>query len=214
MSCGEGKKSDKPLRSGFTTGACSAAAAKAATIALITQKEVREIEIVLPIGQLHTFAVDSCLIGPGEVTCAVIKDAGDDPDCTHGAHMTATVAWTDCPGEIELDRGAGVGVITKPGLGLDVGSAAINPVPRKNITEMVREGAGEALSARGLRVVISVPGGEEMAKQTQNDRLGILGGISILGTTGIVVPFSTAAFKVSIVQGIDVARAAGYATIE
>jgi cobalt-precorrin-5B (C1)-methyltransferase len=210
MNAGEGKKPDKGLRSGFTTGACSAAAAKAATYALAFQQPVGQIEIVLPIGQKHTFAVERCEFTADEATCAVVKDAGDDPDCTHGAHLTATARWTDRPGEIELDRGSGVGLVTKPGLGLEVGTAAINPVPRRNITEMVREAAGAALASRGLRVVISVPGGEEMAKQTQNDRLGIVGGISILGTTGIVVPFSTAAYKASIVQGIDVARATGH----
>ncbi|HEX4150222.1 MAG TPA: cobalt-precorrin-5B (C(1))-methyltransferase [Pirellulales bacterium] len=213
MNAGEAKKPDRALRSGFTTGACSAAAAKAATQALVTRQSVGQIEIVLPIGKTHTFVVERCELAAAEATCAVVKDAGDDPDCTHGAHLTATVSWTDRPGEIELDRGSGVGLVTKPGLGLEVGTAAINPVPRRNITDMVREAAGDALAARGLRVVISVPGGEEMAKHTQNDRLGIVGGISILGTTGIVVPYSTAAYKASIVQGIDVARAAGNHTV-
>lgn len=204
---------DKQLRSGFTTGACSAAAAKAATLALLTQQTVSEVEIALPIGRRQSFAVERCEFSPAEATCSVIKDAGDDPDCTHGAHLTATVSWTDRPGGIELDRGPGVAVITKPGVGLDVGAPAITPVPRRNIIDMAREAAGDSLAGCGLRVVISVPGGEEMAKKTQNERLGILGGISILGTTGIVVPFSTGAFKVSIIQGIDVARAAGQDTV-
>jgi cobalt-precorrin-5B (C1)-methyltransferase len=203
----------KSLRSGFTTGACSAAAAKAATVALLTQQSVAQIDITLPIGRKQRFDVERCELSPTQATCAVVKDAGDDPDCTHGAHLTATVTWTDRTGEIEIDRGAGVAVITKPGVGLDVGTPAITPVPRRNIIDMVREAAGEALAERGLRVIISVPGGEEMAKKTQNERLGILGGISILGTTGIVVPFSTGAFKVSISQGIDVARAAGHDTV-
>lgn len=205
----EPKKAEQGLRSGFTTGACSAAAAKAATLALLTQQAITEIGIMLPIGRAQEFAVETCNVTVEAATCVVVKDAGDDPDCTHGAHLTATVAWTDRPDQVEIDRGPGVGLITKPGLGLDVGSPAINPVPRRNITEMVREAAGASLASRGLRVVISVPGGEEMARHTQNERLGILGGISILGTTGIVIPFSTAAFKASIVQGIDVARAAG-----
>jgi cobalt-precorrin-5B (C1)-methyltransferase len=203
----------KPLRTGWTTGACSAAAAKAAAVALVGQRVVKEIEVTLPIRKKHTFAVERCEFTPLEATCSVIKDAGDDPDCTHGAHLTATVSWTDKPDTIELDRGQGVAVVTKVGLGLEVGGPAINPVPRKNITEMVREGAGEALATRGVRVIISVPGGLEMAKKTQNDRLGLFGGISILGTTGIVIPFSTAAYKASISQGIDVAIAAGCATI-
>jgi cobalt-precorrin-5B (C1)-methyltransferase len=210
MSVGEGKKPERGLRSGFTTGACSAAAAKAATQALVSQQSVQEIEIVLPIGRPHTFAVERCEFSGEQATCAIIKDAGDDPDCTHGAHLTATVEWTRHAGQIELDRGSGVGLITKPGLGLEVGTAAINPVPRRNISDMVREAAGDSLATRGLKVVISVPDGELMAKKTQNDRLGIVGGISILGTTGIVVPFSTAAFKASIVQGIDVTRAGGH----
>lgn len=203
----------KKLRSGWTTGACSAAAAKAAVIALATQKPVKEIEITLPMGTKHTFRVERCEFTPDQATCSVVKDAGDDPDCTHGAHLTATVSWLDQAGVIELDRGPGVATVTKEGLGLPVGGPAINPVPRKNISEMVKEGAGEALGTRGVRVVISVPGGLEMAKKTQNDRLGLLGGISILGTTGIVVPFSTAAYKASIAQGIDVAVAAGLDTV-
>lgn len=203
----------KKLRTGWTTGACSAAAAKAATIALRTQQLVKEVETTLPIGEKHTFSIERCEFSPMEATCSVIKDAGDDPDCTHGAHLTAIVSWTNNPGVVELDRGLGVAVVTKEGLGLQVGGPAINPVPRKNITEMVREGAGDALATHGLRVVISVPCGEEMAKKTQNDRLGLIGGISILGTTGIVVPFSTAAFMASIAQGIDVSLAAGLDTI-
>jgi len=167
----------------------------------------------LPIGRKHTFAVERCDIAPHEAVCSVIKDAGDDPDCTHGAHLTATVSWIESPGLVQLDRGSGVAVVTKEGLGLEVGGPAINPVPRKSITEMAKEGAGDALATRGLRVVISVPDGEEMARKTQNDRLGLIGGISILGTTGIVVPFSTAAYKASISQGVDVALAAGLDTI-
>jgi cobalt-precorrin-5B (C1)-methyltransferase len=203
----------KPLRTGWTTGACSAAAAKAAAIALVEQRPVKEIEVTLPIRKKHTFAVERCVYSSLEATCSVVKDAGDDPDCTHGAHLTATVSWTDQPDTVELGGGQGVAVVTKEGLGLEVGGPAINPVPRKNITEMVREGAGTALATRGVRVIISVPGGLEMAKKTQNDRLGLLGGISILGTTGIVIPFSTAAYKASISQGIDVALAAGCGTL-
>ncbi|OGR51037.1 MAG: cobalamin biosynthesis protein CbiD, partial [Elusimicrobia bacterium GWA2_38_7] len=148
-----------------------------------------------------------------EATCSVIKDAGDDPDCTNGAELTATVLWINQKGAIVLDRGQGVAVITKKGLGLEVGGPAINPVPRKNITEMVQETAGPFLNEQGLKVLISVPRGEEMAKETQNERLGILGGISILGTTGTVVPFSTAAYKASIAQGIDIVLAAGHDTV-
>ena len=213
MSAGAAGKPEKQLRSGFTTGACSAAAAKAATLALATQQSIENVEITLPKGIKHVFAVESCRFSPAEATCVVVKDAGDDPDCTHGAHLTATVSWIDRAGEVEIDRGRGVATITRAGIGLAIGAPAINPVPRRNITEMVREAAGPSLDERGVRVVLSVPEGEEMAKKTQNERLGILGGISILGTTGIVVPYSTAAFKTSIVNGIDVAIAAGMETI-
>ena len=202
---------DKPkgkLRTGFTTGACSSAAAKAATLVLLDQKSIQEVEIALPIGKRVTFKVQRCEFSATQATCSVIKDAGDDPDCTHGAHLTATVSWLGEP-KILLEPGSGVGVITKPGLGLDVGGPAINPVPRKNITAMIQEALGAVAHDRGVQVILSVPGGEEMAKKTLNARLGILGGISILGTTGIVVPFSTAAYKASITQGIDVALSRG-----
>ncbi len=199
----------KQLRTGWTTGACSAAAAKAATHVLIHQKPLQSVEITIPMGKKVTFAIKRCEFNKEEATCSVIKDAGDDPDCTNGAELTVTVTRTDKPGEVLFDRGPGVAVITKVGLGLPVGVPAINGIPRKNITEMVQEAAGDALKKNGFKVVISVPGGEEMAKKTENERLGIIGGISILGTTGIVVPFSTAAFRASIAQAIGVARAAG-----
>jgi cobalt-precorrin-5B (C1)-methyltransferase len=142
----------------------------------------------------------------------VVKDAGDDPDATHGAHLTATVSWTAGPG-IELDGGEGVGVVTKPGLGLPVGGPAINPVPRAMITQAVREVVGEVVGERGVRVVISVPDGEKMARKTTNRRLGVLGGISILGTTGIVRPFSTASWRASVVQAVQVAAGQGEDTV-
>lgn len=206
---GQESNTKKQLRTGWTTGACSAAAAKAATYALINQKKLSKIEIRIPIGKKVKFNLKRCEFNIQEATCSIIKDAGDDPDCTNGAELTATVSKIEKPKTIVLERGTGVAVITKAGIGLEVGSPAINPVPRKNITEMVTEAAGDELKTNGFKVVISVPGGEEMAKKTQNDRLGIMGGISILGTTGIVVPFSTAAYKASIWQGIDVAKAAG-----
>jgi len=138
----------------------------------------------------------------------VVKDAGDDPDVTHGAHLTATVGWRTGSG-VELAGGEGVGVVTKPGLGLPVGGPAINPVPRAMITQAVTEVVGE----RGVRVEISVPGGERMARKTTNRRLGVLGGISILGTTGIVRPFSTASWRASVVQAVQVAAAQGERTV-
>lgn len=164
-------------------------------------------------GKKHHFEVAECVFTQKEATCVVIKDAGDDPDCTDGAHLTATISWNDAPGEVNLIGGEGVARVNKPGLGLEVGSAAINPVPTKNIIAMVREGAEDRLKKSGLRVVISVPEGIAMAKKTLNHRLGLMGGISILGTSGIVRPYSSSAYKVSILQGIDVAAAAGCETV-
>lgn len=198
----------RKLRTGYTTGACAAAAAKAAVEALITQAPLTAVEIGLPAGQRVRFALHRCEIAAGRAECSVIKDAGDDPDITHGAEIVATVSWQDDPG-IAIDRGEGVGVVTKPGIGLPVGDPAINPVPRRMITASVQEVPGVDLAQRGLRAVISVPGGEELAKKTLNGRLGIIGGLSILGTTGIVIPYSTAAYRASITQAIGVGVTAG-----
>lgn len=196
----------KGTRKGFTTGACSAAAAKAAAIGLVEGKVPDEVECLLPNGQHARFAVVDGACSGDRARAVVVKDAGDDPDCTHGAHLTAEVArLIGTTGKIVVKGGSGVGVVTRPGLGLEVGSHAINPVPRRNIEQNVREAAAELLEKSGLEVVISVPQGEEMAKKTLNSRLGIKGGISILGTTGIVHPYSTAAFRASVVQGIEVA---------
>jgi cobalt-precorrin-5B (C1)-methyltransferase len=194
----------KGRREGFTTGACAAAAAKAATRVLVRGQLFDAIESTLPNGRRHTFALERCELSDQVALCSILKDAGDDPDCTHGAEIVAEVRFAP-EKEIVLEGGAGVATVTKPGLGLDVGAPAINAVPRRNITEMVREELVEA-PLLGARVTISVPGGEEMAKQTINARLGLLGGISILGTSGIVKPYSTAAYKASVVQAIDVAR--------
>ena len=220
-----------PLRTGWTTGTCAAAAAKAAATALVTREVQTAVEIGLPSGRRVAFPVRSCRILPGpagdgpgprpggqggdrgdgaRAEAVVVKDAGDDPDVTHGAHLTALVSWRPSAG-IELDGGEGVGIVTKPGLGLPPGSPAINPVPRKMITEAVGEAVD--LAQRGVRVVISVPGGERMARKTTNGRLGILGGISILGTTGIVRPFSTASWRASVEQAVAVLAAQGEATL-
>ncbi|MER2526464.1 MAG: cobalt-precorrin-5B (C(1))-methyltransferase [Candidatus Competibacter denitrificans] len=197
-------------RTGFTTGACAAAAAKAATVGLLTGAVPDTIVCQLPNGQAVTFAVtEGRLNGSGETRTAhavVIKDAGDDPDATHGAHLTADLRLLpDQVGEIVLKGGPGVGVVTKEGLSLAVGGPAINPVPQRNIRANLRAVAAELLATAGLEVTISVPGGEIIAQKTLNARLGILGGISILGTTGIVRPYSTAAFRASVVQAIEVA---------
>lgn len=204
----------KGMRTGFTTGACSAAAARAATLALVHGEVPNTVECTLPNGQRVMFAVSE---GRRDDRCAhamVIKDAGDDPDCTQGAHLTADVCLRpDLPGQVLLVGGFGVGTVTMPGLGLDVGGPAINPVPRRNIEENVRAAAGTLLDQHGLEVTISVPQGVAMSKKTLNARLGIIGGISILGTTGIVRPYSTAAYRASVVQGIQVVAAQGQDTV-
>lgn len=203
-------------RTGFTTGACSAAAARAATLGLVLSEVPETIVSRLPNGQEQAFVVidGSVEESAGLAHAVIIKDAGDDPDATHGAHMTADVRLLEHrAGEIVLKGGFGVGVVTKDGLGLEVGGPAINPVPRRNIMDNVRAVAGELLEHDGLEVTISVPGGDEMAKKTLNARLGILGGISILGTTGIVRPYSTAAFRASVVQAVDVAARQGQTSV-
>lgn len=194
------------LRTGFTTGACAAAAAKAATRALLRRAALEQIESVLPNRQKATFTLERCELHEDHVLASIIKDGGDDPDCTHGAEIVARVRRVPEPGAVKIRGGPGVATVTKPGLGLTVGEAAINPVPRKNIAEMVSE---ELTEDAGVEVEISVPRGEELAKETTNARLGLLGGISILGTTGIVRPYSTAAFRASVVQAIDVAKELG-----
>ena len=203
---------DEKLRTGWTTGTCAAAASKAAACALLTGEQQVKVDVTLPKKgeeQRVSFEVERCEVGDSWAEAVVIKDAGDDPDVTHGAHLTARVSWKREPG-IELDRGEGVGVVTKPGLGLQVGGPAINEVPRRMISYSVEEVLDT--EERGVRVVISVPGGEKMAEKTTNARLGIVGGISILGTTGIVRPFSTAAWAASVVQAINVMGAQGHKT--
>ena len=203
------------LRSGWTTGTCAAAAAKAAARALVSGELQEEVDIKLPRKgeeRCVRFPVERCEVGEDGTwaEAVVIKDAGDDPDVTDGAHLTARVSTCEKLG-IHLDRGEGVGVVTRPGLGLAVGGPAINDVPRRMISYSVEEVLDP--EERGVYVVISVPGGEEMAEKTTNPRLGIVGGISILGTTGIVRPFSTAAWRASVGQAINVMGAQGYDTL-
>lgn len=202
------EKPKKNLRTGFTTGACAAAASKAAMLALVQKKGLEKVEITLPKGQRVAFALKQCSFSEDSASCSVIKDAGDDPDCTHGAEIVSTVKWTLKLG-IEIIGGSGVGKITKDGLGLAVGSWAINSIPRKMIAQSVQEALESRINGRGVSVSISVPQGEEMAKKTLNARLGIVGGISILGTTGIVRPFSTGAYLMSISQAVEVAKKNG-----
>lgn len=200
-------------RTGFTTGACAAAAARAAAYGLQYGQIPQRIECELPNGDKVRFEVSSSFVNDHHAQAVVIKDAGDDPDCTHGAHITVDLALNNEPGEIHLFGGEGVGTITLPGLGLEVGGPAINPVPRQNIDHNVRAVAADLLSTKGLDITISVPRGQEMAKKTLNARLGIVGGISILGTTGIVRPYSTAAFRASVIQAIEVAASQGQDTV-
>jgi cobalt-precorrin-5B (C1)-methyltransferase len=214
---GDGRRA-RGNRTGFTTGSCSAAAARAATLGLLLGEVPVSVVCRLANGSEATFAVhDGWVEGEGEARIAhavIVKDAGDDPDATHGAHMTAAVRLLPHRvGEIVLKGGFGVGLVTKEGLGLAVGGPAINPVPQRNIRDNVRAVADELLAVDGLEVTISVPGGDEMAKKTLNARLGILGGISILGTTGIVRPYSTAAFRASVVQAVDVAARQGQTSL-
>ncbi|MFV2060882.1 MAG: cobalt-precorrin-5B (C(1))-methyltransferase, partial [Gammaproteobacteria bacterium] len=199
-----------------TTGACSAAAARAATLGLITGNVPDIVECLLPNGDKVNFNVTDVYCDNKTAHAVVIKDAGDDPDCTDKAPLTADVCFDhnkENTNHVTLKGGEGVGRITMKGLGLDVGGPAINPVPRKNIEDNIRIVAGDALKSSGIEVTISVPGGIEMAKKTLNYRLGILDGISILGTTGIVHPYSTSAFRASVIQGIEVAANQGQDTV-
>jgi cobalt-precorrin-5B (C1)-methyltransferase len=198
------------LRTGFTTGACAAASAKAATKAILEKKILKEIQCTLPNRMEVVFPLRRCELYEDRAICSVIKDAGDDPDCTHLAEIVAEVKLIP-EKKVILKGGKGVAVVTKTGLGLEVGGPAINPVPRKNITENVLEVLQN--TPYGAEVTISVPRGREMALDTTNARLGLIGGISILGTTGIVKPYSTAAYRASIIQAIQVAKERGINTL-
>jgi cobalt-precorrin-5B (C1)-methyltransferase len=194
-----------PLRRGWTTGACATAATKAAVIALLTGDFPDPVQITLPKGHTPAFALTQTRLTATEAMAAVVKDAGDDPDVTHGATIRSTVRHGPPNTGVTFKAGPGVGTVTKPGLPLDVGEPAINPVPRRLIHDVIEE-AG----ARDVIVEISVDGGAEIARHTWNPRLGILGGLSILGTTGVVIPYSCSAWIDSIRRGVDVARAAGH----
>lgn len=221
------EKDEKKLRCGFTTGSCAAAASKAALIMLITGDDIHHVRIMTPKGIVYdadivniekeskgtTYDADIADIEKdpewGSVSCAVIKDGGDDPDVTTGSGIYARVSFTREPG-IKIFGGEGVGRITKPGLDQPIGEAAINSVPRKMIAENIAEVLEEyGIADRGVAVTISVPGGEEIAKKTFNPKLGITGGISILGTTGIVEPMSDEAIIQTIRTEVHVRRAEG-----
>ena len=203
----------RPLRRGWTTGACATAAAKAAFTALLTGEFPDPVEITLPGGQAVAFALAVNRQGNGTATAGVVKDAGDDPDVTHGALVLATVRPGAAGSGVQFKAGPGVGTVTLPGLPVPPGEPAINPVPRKMMKAAIAEVA-RALGRQGdVEIEISIPHGEEMAAKTLNARLGIVGGLSILGTTGVVIPYSCAAWIASIHNGIDVARATGVAHV-
>ena len=202
-----------PLRSGWTTGACAAAAAKAAFVALATGIFPDPVTVRLPKGLAPAFALARKENGKGRATAGVVKDAGDDPDATHGAEIVATVTPATPGSGIAFRAGPGVGTVTRAGLPVPPGEPAINPGPRRMIAENIQDAASAIGCAADATVEISIPGGEAIAKRTMNARLGIKGGLSILGTTGVVVPYSCSAWIASIHQGIDVARAAGLAHI-
>ena len=199
----------KRLRRGWTTGACATAATRAAYTALLTGEFPDPVTIALPKGQRPSFALATEEIGGGFARAGIVKDAGDDPDVTHLALVVSTVR-EGAPGcGVEFRAGPGVGTVTRPGLPVAVGEPAINPVPRR----MMREAVAEVAAAHGapgdLIVEIGVRDGERLAEKTWNPRLGIAGGLSILGTTGVVIPYSCSAWIHSIHSGVDVARAMG-----
>jgi cobalt-precorrin-5B (C1)-methyltransferase len=192
---------DRPLRRGWTTGACATAAAKSALAALATGKFEDPVTITLPGGQTPAFVLAHEAVGDGYAEAGIIKDAGDDPDVTHGALIIVRVSRNATGTGVTFHAGEGVGMVTKPGLPIPPGEPAINPVPRKMIRKVLGDG--------DYAVTVSVRDGARLAEKTWNPRLGIVGGLSILGTTGIVVPYSCAAWIASIQRGVDVARATG-----
>ena len=211
----------KPLRHGFTTGACAAAAAKGAALMLAHQEEVAEVVIELPAGISATFRLRGQRYSADAASCFVVKDAGDDPDVTNGAELHATVAripgsplLSTAGSAIFIEGGAGIGKATKPGLAIAPGEWAINPVPRRMIEQAAREALEDSPltihhAPISISVTISIPDGEQRAQRTLNARLGIQGGLSILGTTGIVRPLSASAWTDTIDTALDVARACG-----
>jgi cobalt-precorrin-5B (C1)-methyltransferase len=199
------------LRPGWTTGACATAAATAAYTALLAGDFPDPVTIILPRGQTPSFALAAEELGGGYATAGIVKDAGDDPDVTHGALVRATVRLLAPGAGVVFRAGPGVGTVTRPGLPLDVGEPAINPVPRQMMREHIAQVAALHGGSGDVEITVAVDDGEEIARSTWNPRLGILGGLSILGTTGIVVPYSCSAWIDSIRRGVDVARAAGRA---
>jgi cobalt-precorrin-5B (C1)-methyltransferase len=205
-----GRERSTGLRYGWTTGACATAATTAAYTALLTGEFPDPVTIDLPNDKHPSFALATELIEDRAASAGIVKDAGDDPDVTHGALVSARVTHGDPDSGVTFRAGSGVGTVTKPGLPLPVGEPAINPMPRQFIREHVAAVAARHGGTGDVVVEISVENGEELARRTWNPRLGILGGLSILGTTGVVVPYSCSSWIDSIRRGIDVARAAGH----
>lgn len=201
------RKPDRPLRRGWTTGACATAATRAALMGLWGEGRPGRVRITLPGGERPEFEIAHWADGESWAEAGVIKDAGDDPDVTHGALVRARVSASG--GGVVFRAGEGVGTVTMPGLPIPPGEPAINPVPRQMMRETVEEMAARLGQAPDVVIEISIPGGQALAQKTWNPRLGVKGGLSILGTTGIVRPFSCAAWIASIHRGIDVARSAG-----
>ena len=204
------------LRSGYTTGACAAAAAKGAALMLVKQDFVTEVRIDLPAGVSATFQLHGQSFSANDASCFVVKDAGDDPDITNGAEVYALVRRSPASpsatreNEAVIEGGTGIGRVTKPGLAIPPGEWAINPVPRIMIQQSVDSVLSKStIHHSTFNIVISIPDGAERAKKTLNDRLGIIGGLSILGTTGIVRPISAKAWTDTIDAALDVARACG-----
>jgi cobalt-precorrin-5B (C1)-methyltransferase len=205
-----GREQSTGLRHGWTTGACATAATTAAYTALLTGEFPDPVQIDLPHDKHPAFALAREQLADGAATVGIVKDAGDDPDVTHGALVSARVTLAAPGSGVTFRAGEGVGTVTKPGLPLAVGEPAINPVPRRLMTEHVAAVAHRFGGTGDVVVEVSVENGAELARKTWNPRLGILGGLSILGTTGVVVPYSCSSWIDSIRRGVDVARAAGH----
>ena len=201
----------KTLRKGWTTGACAAAAAKAAFQGLLTGAIPRAARVALPRGQTPEFVIHRSALAGDRAEASIVKDAGDDPDVTHGVEIVSSVTRRGKDGRgLKFLAGPGVGTVTKPGLQLPVGEPAINPKPRAYIRSVLESVARRLGASLDIDLEISIVGGEELAKRTLNGRLGIVGGLSILGTTGVVVPYSCSSWIHSIHRAVDVARAAGF----
>ncbi len=207
------ESSKEKLKTGFTTGTCATASAKGGILSIIHQKKIENVDVTLPKGNSLNISLKSCEFDLKKSRCSVIKDGGDDPDVTHGAEIIVDITLTDSINKIEIDGGEGVGIVTKPGLGLEINKPAINPIPKKMILANLEEVAKDILKKNGINVKISVPEGKKLALKTDNPRLGIIGGISILGTSGIVIPYSTASFAAAIRQNLDVSLAMGDNTV-